>query len=817
GGARLLYGEAAQWWQKASFSAAWGAAGLALMAAAYPAMRWLRSRSYARYRKRLRQAPQAPGPVIQALYNLLLQRDFHRTALREVREGGAPDLIYARNAWFAWPIARLARRLRRPLILEVNAITWMEKEIHREQAFARLCKRIERRNLEQANLVLPVSELVREQALRAGARPEATFTTPNGVDVEAFEAALAAPRLAMTTGRFVAGLVCSFKPYHAAELLVEAAERLRREIPNLLVWLIGDGPEFARVARTVQEKGLGDVVRLEGTAPHEMLPLYVAQFDVACAPFQGERNRYMSPIKVYEYMAARKAIVCPAWGQLGDLLTDRETALFHLEGDADDLAARILELHRHPELAERIAANAAALTRGRTWLDILRGVLARLPERGVLVDELRGEETEDPEAARRRRGTRRAAEKILLDRRAAMDALAVAMNRNWLWDEYERERRAFLGRVSAEAILLERREDEEALDASDESVFAEEEPAASVEDESTQSALSTSSTPSNESEAPADSEEASESAEAPAFPASGNGEADGGQEEEPQFESREDLPTIPELYVATPEPASRIARGPLDQRLFDLRAKWLSWVAEGKERRVRRRGWPADRPLHVMRLASSASVGGPAKVMNQTLLRLDPSRVRTTVLLFGKKGHISPRLLNAPGLSYRHHEMMLWLPSWDWNVFSNIKALRRILEQEKVDLAHLDEPQFAPAVRIAAAQAGIPLIIQLHSAYSTRRKTCPAIHKRLERKAMAALPLVGHAQNVVDDAYKYIGMGLTAHVKPINLVEDGMDDAPMWGQDEKLESWILRRASGRKMVIMIARLIALKRIPDFMN
>jgi hypothetical protein len=52
-----------------------------------------------------------------------------------------------------------------------------------------------------------------------------------------------------------------------------------------------------------------------------------------------------------------------------------------------------------------------------------------------------------------------------------------------------------------------------------------------------------------------------------------------------------------------------------------------------------------------------------------------------------------------------------------------------------------------------------------------------------------ALPLIACSQNMIDDAYLYMGLDTTPEKKTIALVPDGVDDLALWGRETNLEEF----------------------------
>ncbi len=113
----------------------------------------------------------------------------------------------------------------------------------------------------------------------------------------------------------------------------------------------------------------GDLPNLtfHGFVEPNRVPDYLASFDVVVAPYQtqvhgagGNTNlsRWMSPLKIFEYMAAGKPIVCSDLPVLREVLADGQNALLRPSDDIDAWAETIRELRYNRDLRDRLVTNA---------------------------------------------------------------------------------------------------------------------------------------------------------------------------------------------------------------------------------------------------------------------------------------------------------------------------------------------------------------------------------------------------------------------------------------------------------------------------
>jgi glycosyltransferase involved in cell wall biosynthesis len=192
--------------------------------------------------------------------------------------------------------------------------------------------------------------------------PEKVAVLPNGVDIGLFNADYDGQSVRARLGLEDADVVCfvgGFQPWHGLDLLVESFVNVRQEIPNAKLLLIGDGRARSTIDQKISDLGLDSVVIITGFVPQTCVPEILAAADVAVLPYPRlPKELWFSPLKLYEYMAAGKAIVASRSGQIADVIQDGLNGLLVEPGDVDDLARAIIRLLKSPSLRAALGQNA---------------------------------------------------------------------------------------------------------------------------------------------------------------------------------------------------------------------------------------------------------------------------------------------------------------------------------------------------------------------------------------------------------------------------------------------------------------------------
>ena len=164
------------------------------------------------------------------------------------------------------------------------------------------------------------------------------------------------------------GFVGTLKPWHAVEDLIEAFAGLHRQDGDAQLLIVGDGPQRHILETKVVACGVHDAVDFHGAvAPAEVPPL-LASMDVAVVPYSPIEGFYFSPLKLFEYMAAGRAIVAAAIGQMETFVVDGVTGLLYPPGDIACLTSALARLAADEPLRRRLGAAARRVAvRDHTW------------------------------------------------------------------------------------------------------------------------------------------------------------------------------------------------------------------------------------------------------------------------------------------------------------------------------------------------------------------------------------------------------------------------------------------------------------------
>jgi glycosyltransferase involved in cell wall biosynthesis len=213
---------------------------------------------------------------------------------------------------------------------------------HPRYGFSKWHRAAEKWSARHADLVVANAEAVRRVCIEEeGCRPERVLVVRNGLDLVRFDAQAAQglkAALPIPEGAPFVAVIGNLWPVKGHRMLVEAVGKLAGKLPGWRFLCAGDGSERPWLTRRISELGLEDRVLLIGHRLDVPALLKRARAAALCSTAEGLSNALM------EAMAASLPVVATRVGGNPELVRDGENGFLVPSGDADAMAARLLEL-----------------------------------------------------------------------------------------------------------------------------------------------------------------------------------------------------------------------------------------------------------------------------------------------------------------------------------------------------------------------------------------------------------------------------------------------------------------------------------------
>ncbi|MBA7465677.1 D-inositol-3-phosphate glycosyltransferase [subsurface metagenome] len=276
-----------------------------------------------------------------------------------------PELIYQRYSLNNYTGVILSLRYKILLIIEYNGSeVWMARNWGRRLIFEGMAKRIEILNLQVADLIVVVSEVLKEELLERGIEEKKILVNVNGFEPEMYSPEVNEKEIRKRYGfgdKIVVSFIGTFGPWHGAEVLAEVVKPVVQKNWSIRFLFVGDGARMPIVKEIIKRDHVGEFVILAGLVPQEEAPKYLAGCDILVSPHVSnpDGSRFFgSPTKLFEYMGMGKGIVASDLEQIGEVLEHKETAWLVKPRDVQDLVEGILKLAEDEDLRNELGRNA---------------------------------------------------------------------------------------------------------------------------------------------------------------------------------------------------------------------------------------------------------------------------------------------------------------------------------------------------------------------------------------------------------------------------------------------------------------------------
>ena len=266
------------------------------------------------------------------------------------------DYIYSRDLFSLWFLSFFKKNL----IYEAHYFPkhfWLYKGI-----------------LKRIRGLVVITQKLKEFYQNKGISLEKILVAPDGVDLEEFNTkesqAECRGKLNLPLDKKIIGYVGQLKTMGIEKGIADLIEAMR--IVKHTLCLVG-GQDFGEYKKLA--KGL-DVIFV-GQVQHKLISCYLKSFDVLVMPFPWTEHYayYMSPLKMFEYMAAQKPIVASDLPSIREILNENNAVLVEPD-NPQRLAKAINRTLKNPDFSAKISRQAYQDVQEYTWQKRVKKILS---------------------------------------------------------------------------------------------------------------------------------------------------------------------------------------------------------------------------------------------------------------------------------------------------------------------------------------------------------------------------------------------------------------------------------------------------------
>jgi len=264
------------------------------------------------------------------------------------------DVYYTRDCYFA---------------LFFRYVKFPRKKIYYEShTFEPIVSRLMKKG--KVDGLIAITNELKKAYVRQGIPEKKILVAPDGVDLRLFPGNLqkesARKELGIPRNKTVVCYTGHLYRWKGTHILAQA---MRKLADDYLLYVVGGTlKDISEFEEFISANRIPNVITV-GYVPPKMIPKYLAAADVLVLPNTSEEaisRLYTSPLKLFEYMAARRPIVASDLPSVREIL-DEKSAMLVKSDDPEALAEGIRKVLEYGESGHKLAENAFQEVRLYTW------------------------------------------------------------------------------------------------------------------------------------------------------------------------------------------------------------------------------------------------------------------------------------------------------------------------------------------------------------------------------------------------------------------------------------------------------------------
>ena len=263
-----------------------------------------------------------------------------------------PDLILSHNtiAGFSGLLAREVS-FKPFVVLDLTDLLFEYlqdfKSVGWLSAVQKIGSRMEARTIRESDLIITISQAMKEILERVGAAKEKISVVYDGVDLATFVESESGD-LRERYGRGMKNIIIFhgvIDPQDGPELLIEASRMILQKFPETMFWVIGDGSALPGMKLAVAANDLKDHYFFSGWIHQHEVPAFISASDMGLVILPDVLSaRGRVTLKEFEYWACGIPAVLPRLPALEEVVEEGKNGLFYQAGHAEDMAEKVCSL-----------------------------------------------------------------------------------------------------------------------------------------------------------------------------------------------------------------------------------------------------------------------------------------------------------------------------------------------------------------------------------------------------------------------------------------------------------------------------------------
>lgn len=286
-----------------------------------------------------------------------------------------PDLIHINSPWKLGNAAiEISNNFEIPMIYEVRGFeNSMQTRPNFEAEKSKKAKALiekETNVMFYADRIIATSSGIQQEIMRRGIEAEKIVLIPHCINLTKFallqpqEQSLRLIQKYNLENAQVIGYIGTIRYSEGLHFLIQAIPDLLRQIPNLKLIIIGNGPALQSLKGLTREKRLQNYILFPGEVEHSQIREYYSIVNLMVLPgISCSTNEIVSPAKILEAMAVGKVVLGADVGGNKEVIQNGRTGFVFKKENTDNFISKCTTLLTRDRLRTKIAHSA------RTWVE----------------------------------------------------------------------------------------------------------------------------------------------------------------------------------------------------------------------------------------------------------------------------------------------------------------------------------------------------------------------------------------------------------------------------------------------------------------
>lgn len=232
------------------------------------------------------------------------------------------------------------------------------------------------KNINALSHLIVLTGKMKEELVKSGVDEKKILISPDAVDLDIFNIKLdrdeARKELGLPTDKTILGYTGSFKTKgmdKGIAVILEALKIVLQDRKDVIFIAVGGSAEDIEYYQSLAKNiGVSELVMLLGAVDQRRLAVYQKAFDLLLMPFPQKKHYayFMSPLKMFEYMAAKRPIIASNLPSIREILDD-DSALFVEPDSSISLAEGIDFCLKDGNFCDKISGGAFVRVQNYTW------------------------------------------------------------------------------------------------------------------------------------------------------------------------------------------------------------------------------------------------------------------------------------------------------------------------------------------------------------------------------------------------------------------------------------------------------------------